>query len=88
MVVPTLTLKGTAVARLMKYVWQQRNGALDMAHVKGTALYRAVLESGVLAPCHEWLLERAVRDMHTAGSTHNPAARAPTRSFSCPPCAT
>ena len=63
---PTLTLQHDAIAELMIHLWESRTSSLDLTTFKQHPRYKAVLDSGMLAAGNEWLLERAVREMHKA----------------------
>jgi len=63
---PTLMLQHDAIAELMIHIWRSRTTSLDLTAFKQDPRYKAVLDSGTLAAGNEWLLERAVREMHKA----------------------
>ena len=73
---PTLTLKNDEVTALMRYIWSLKDtSGLDLPALKRSASYQAVLQSGVLLPTNEWLLERAVREMDKASRSYSPKTR-------------
>ena len=48
----------------MRHVWSLKSSpGLDLISLKNSDVYKAVLQSGVLLPANEWVLERAVREI-------------------------
>jgi len=73
---PTLTLKNDEVTALTRHIWSLKDTpGLDLPALKQSGFYQAVLQSGVMQPTNEWLLERAVREMDKASRSYSPKTR-------------
>uniref|UniRef100_A0A6U5JQH3 VWFA domain-containing protein n=1 Tax=Calcidiscus leptoporus TaxID=127549 RepID=A0A6U5JQH3_9EUKA len=74
---PILALKNGAITALMRHIWSLK-ASFNLPAIKSHETFRAVLSSGVLSAKNEWLLERAVMEMHDAARkmhTHDHVVR-------------